>query len=84
MDVDIYLPNDLWYDYYSKKCIQSNGSIFTVEAPSDTIPLKIRGGYILPIQDPATTTTTRYIFLVHFILMFLMCKVRLEVEIMIC
>jgi len=58
VDVDIYLPNDIWYDYYSKKCTLSNGSIFTVEAPKDTIPLKIRGGYILPVQDPATTTTS--------------------------
>jgi len=71
VDVDIYLPNGIWYDYYSKKCTQSNGSIFTVEAPNDTIPLKIRGGYILPTQDPATTTTSRYIFLVHFIPMYL-------------
>ncbi|XP_060837203.1 lysosomal alpha-glucosidase-like [Rhopalosiphum padi] len=58
VDVDIYLPNDIWYDYYSKKCTLSNGSIFTVDAPKDTIPLKIRGGYILPVQDPATTTTS--------------------------
>ncbi|CAI6349419.1 unnamed protein product [Macrosiphum euphorbiae] len=56
--IDIYLPNDIWCDYYTKKCTQSNGSIFTVEAPNDTIPLKIRGGYILPTQDPATTTTS--------------------------
>lgn len=38
----------------------STGSIFTVEAPKDIIPLAIRGGYILPTQDPATTTTFRY------------------------
>jgi len=60
VNVDVYLPNDIWYDYYSKNIIISNGSIFTVEAPEDTIPLAIRGGYILPIQDPATTTTSRY------------------------
>lgn len=60
VNVDVYLPNDIWYDYYSKKMILSNGSIFTVEAPKDIIPLSIRGGYILPIQDPATTTTSRY------------------------
>jgi len=66
VDVDIYLPNDIWYDYYSKKATQSNGSIFNVEAPNDTIPLKIRGGYILPVQDPATTTSSRYIFLNTF------------------
>lgn len=63
MNVDIYLPNDLWYDYYSKNLTVSNGSIFTVEAPKDTIPLAIRGGYILPTQDPSTTTTFRYNFI---------------------
>jgi len=66
VNVDIYLPNDVWYDYYSKKSTLSNGSIFTVEAPNDTIPLKIRGGFILPVQDPATTTTSRYTFLYTF------------------
>lgn len=66
MDLDIYLPNDIWYDYYSKSMTISNGSIFTVKAPEDTIPLAIRGGYILPIQDPVTTTTLRYYFLTKF------------------
>jgi len=66
VDRDIYLPNDIWYDYYSKKCTLSNGSIYTIEAPTDTIPLNIRGGYILPVQDPATTTTSRYAYLNAF------------------
>lgn len=60
--MDIYLPNDVWYDYYSKKLIPNIESIVTVEAPIDTIPLAIRGGYILPIQDPSTTTVSRYNF----------------------
>lgn len=67
MNVDIYLPNGIWYDYYSKNKIISNGSIFTVKALEDTIPLSIRGGYILPIQDPATTTTSRYKFIIRFL-----------------
>lgn len=65
VSVDVYLPNDIWYDYYSKEMILSNGSIFTFEAPKDTIPLSIRGGYILPIQDPATTTTSRYFSMIQ-------------------
>lgn len=67
MNIDIYLPSDIWYDYYSKTMIQSNGSIFTIEAPIDTIPLGIRGGYILPIQDPSTTTTLRYNLIIKII-----------------
>ncbi|XP_050537143.1 lysosomal alpha-glucosidase-like [Daktulosphaira vitifoliae] len=54
--VNIYLPNDLWYDYYTKEIIISNGSVFTLPAPPDTIPLLLRGGYVLPTQVPATTT----------------------------
>ncbi|VVC33074.1 Hypothetical protein CINCED_3A013653 [Cinara cedri] len=57
IELNIYLPKDIWYDYYSKTSTLSNGSFFTVKAPLDTIPLTIRGGYILPIQDPSTTTT---------------------------
>jgi len=63
VNVVVYLPNDIWYDYYSKNVIVSNGSFFTIDAPEDTIPLAIRGGYILPIQDPAVTTTFRYKFI---------------------
>lgn len=65
--MDIYLPNDIWYDYYSKITTLSNGSIFTVKAPPDTIPLTIRGGYILPIQDSSTTTTLRYNLILNYI-----------------
>lgn len=57
----------MWYDFYSKNKIQSDGSIFTVEAPIDTIPIAIRGGYILPIQDPASTTTSRYNFVFNLL-----------------
>lgn len=60
--MDIYLPNDVWYDYYSKNKILSNGTVFNVKVSKDTIPLAIRGGYILPTQDPGTTTTSRYLF----------------------
>ena len=31
----------------------------TLAAPLDYIPLHIRGGYILPTQDPDVTTTAR-------------------------
>lgn len=49
----------MWYDFYSKNAILSNGSFYVVAAPPDTIPLMIRGGYILPTQMPALTTTLR-------------------------
>lgn len=33
------------------------GKYYTMNAPLDTIPLMIRGGFILPAQKPANTTT---------------------------
>lgn len=58
--MNVYLPKDTWYDFYNKSVILSNGKFYTVAAPLDTIPLMIRGGYILPTQTPAITTTLRY------------------------
>lgn len=57
MWVNPYLPRGYWYDYYSHQRIESNGTRFNISAPLDTIPLIIRGGYILPQQEPLQTTT---------------------------
>ncbi|XP_015587531.1 lysosomal alpha-glucosidase [Cephus cinctus] len=55
--VKAYLPRGLWYDLYSKLFVFSTGKYFMLDAPLDTIPLLIRGGYILPAQEPKSTTT---------------------------
>ncbi|KAK4829986.1 hypothetical protein QYF61_008156 [Mycteria americana] len=57
--VDVYFPEAPWFDYYTGDKLPStwNKSYATVAAPLSTIPLFIRGGYILPEQAPATTTT---------------------------
>ncbi|XP_060863594.1 lysosomal alpha-glucosidase-like isoform X3 [Metopolophium dirhodum] len=55
--VYVYLPKDIWYDFYNKTAILSNGNHFVITAPADTIPLLVRGGYILPTQMAALTTT---------------------------
>lgn len=55
--VNPYLPKGLWYDYYTKSVIQSGGQNYNLSAPLDTIPVLIRGGYILPLQSPLNTTT---------------------------
>lgn len=52
-----YLPKSRWFDYYSGKEIINKNVYITFPAPADTIPLLIRGGYILPTQIPAATTT---------------------------
>lgn len=54
--VEAYLPEGMWYDFYSKSPIVSKGEVFNISAPLDTIPLFIRGGYIIAQQPPKQTT----------------------------
>ncbi|XP_038011667.1 maltase-glucoamylase, intestinal-like [Motacilla alba alba] len=57
--VTVYFPEAQWFDYYTGLKVPSawKKSYVTVSAPLNKIPLYIRGGYILPQQAPATTTT---------------------------
>nr|CAD7427818.1 unnamed protein product [Timema monikensis] len=55
--VDIYLPLAQWYDFYTGALLTSGGADTTLDAPLDTIPLLVRGGHILPMQEPGMTTT---------------------------
>lgn len=57
-----YFPNATWYDYYTGERMAGVGGAMggrnvTLQAPLDTIPLHLRGGYIVPAQEPAITTT---------------------------
>ena len=36
----------------------------TLDAPLDHIPLHVRGGYIIPTQEPANNTAFRYLICV--------------------
>lgn len=56
-EVKAYIPEGRWYDWYSKTIIEGKGSYEMLAAPSDVIPLLIRGGTIMPVQVPAVTTT---------------------------
>ena len=62
-DVSAYLPDALWYDFYTLASVAGGGTRHTLSAPLDTIPLLIRGGSIIPTQTPNTTTTERYVML---------------------
>jgi len=62
-DVSTYLPDALWYDFYTLASVPARGTNHTLSAPLDTIPLLIRGGSIIPTQTPNTTTTERYVIL---------------------
>ncbi|MFA6435398.1 MAG: glycoside hydrolase family 31 protein [Elusimicrobiales bacterium] len=44
----VYLPDGLWYDYWTGK--QYNGGrTITVDAPLETVPLFVRGGAVIPM-----------------------------------
>ncbi|XP_070566660.1 sucrase-isomaltase, intestinal-like isoform X2 [Ptychodera flava] len=58
--VDGYFPDDRWYDFYEGEEIpaENRGTTVTLDAPIDFIPVHVRGGYVIPTQQPNTTTTT--------------------------
>ncbi|KAI8629829.1 glycoside hydrolase family 31 protein [Xylariaceae sp. FL1651] len=48
----------LWYDWYNQTAITGvqSGQNVTIDAPLGHIPLYIRGGNVLPMQEPGLTT----------------------------
>ena len=44
----VYLPKGTWYDYWTNK-VYSGGTMISVEAPLDTVPMFVRGGAIIPM-----------------------------------
>ncbi|KAL1867940.1 hypothetical protein VTK73DRAFT_3905 [Phialemonium thermophilum] len=57
--VDVYLPKDVFYDWYTGEKIIGEGSHITVSNQGLTdIPLFVRGGSILPLRAKSTMTTT--------------------------
>lgn len=49
---------EVWYDWYSQATVSASpGQNVTIPAPLGTIPVYVRGGYVLPMQQPAMTTT---------------------------
>ena len=49
---------EVWYDWYSQEAVSAApGENVTIPAPLGTIPVYVRGGYVLPMQQPAMTTT---------------------------
>ncbi|KAF2113057.1 glycosyl hydrolases family 31-domain-containing protein [Lophiotrema nucula] len=57
--VSIYLPDDVFYDYYTHERIEGNGSWVTLDnVPFTTIPLHIKGGSIIALRAESANTTT--------------------------
>lgn len=56
--VDIYLPKDIFYDWYTHKRIRSSGGTYTLDDYDVTsIPLLIRSGVIIPLRSSSANTT---------------------------
>ena len=48
----------VYYDWYTQTAVNvSTGQNLTIAAPLGHIPVFVRGGYVLPMQQPAMTTT---------------------------
>jgi alpha-glucosidase len=57
--VDIYLPDDLFYDYYTGVAVQGHGATLSLsDIAYDAIPLHIRAGSITPLRIESANTTT--------------------------
>lgn len=57
--VDVYLPDDLFYDWYTLAPVRGTAATITVTDQGLTdIPLYIRGGTIIPLRVESAMTTT--------------------------
>ncbi|XP_067898281.1 maltase-glucoamylase [Heterodontus francisci] len=54
--VHAYVPDSCWYDLFTAKRIPERHQWINFSTPLDHINLHIRGGYIIPWQEPANTT----------------------------
>jgi len=57
-NVDIYLPDDIFYDYYTHETIHGNGSRISKHVPYTSIPLYYKGGNIFAERANSANTTT--------------------------
>ena len=46
----VYLPKGTWYDYWTDRRTQGPSTV-TVDAPLDRVPIFVRGGAIIPMQQ---------------------------------
>ena len=57
--VSIYLPDDIFYDFYTLETVEGEGAIIELDdIPYTDIPLHVRGGSIIPMRNQSAYTTT--------------------------
>ncbi|KAK6195437.1 hypothetical protein SNE40_000868 [Patella caerulea] len=54
--VDAYFPKGRWYEYHTGEEITNTGVVHQLYTPLDKFNLHLRGGYVIPWQEPSTTT----------------------------
>ncbi|NXL92542.1 MGA protein, partial [Alectura lathami] len=54
--IDAYIPDAVWYEYETGAKISERKQWTSMYLPADKLGLHLRGGYVYPIQQPATTT----------------------------
>lgn len=54
--VQAYFPNGRFYDYYTGAEEATRGNFTVLDAPLDFINVHVRGGSIIPTQEPALNT----------------------------
>lgn len=56
--VEFYLPNDIFYDYFTYKPVDGQGSRITLDNVGyDTMPVHILGGAVIPLRVGESMTT---------------------------
>lgn len=54
--VNAYFPLGVWYNYFSQDQFFSTGTYINLSTPLYETNLHVRGGYIIPMVEPAMTT----------------------------
>lgn len=58
-EVDVYLPDDVFYDWYTGDMVRGKGEVVRLTGVGYTdIPLHVRGGNIIPVRAESANTTT--------------------------
>lgn len=67
--VKAYFPDAKWYDYRTGVEVNAANKWMNVSAPIKIIPLHLKGGVIIPVQEPRglRNTTHTYKSLIYFI-----------------